>query len=46
MNSVDELTNGRGELWDFYFKMSVIEFLNRLAFYKAKGVYQRQNKNK
>jgi len=42
LNAVDNLTNGRPELWDYYFDMNIIEFLNRLAFHKAKGAHERQ----
>jgi len=40
--TVDNLTNGRPELWEFYFEMNIIEFLNRLAYQKAKGAFERQ----
>jgi len=46
LNTVDNLTNGRPELWDYYFDMNIIELLNRLDFHKAKGVYERQQQKK
>ena len=44
--TVDNLTNGRPELWEFYFNMNIIEFLNRLAYQKAKGAYERSLQQK
>jgi hypothetical protein len=40
--TVDNMTNGRPELWDWWFDLNIIEFLNRLAYHKAKGAYERQ----
>jgi len=36
------MTNGRPELWDWWFDLNIVEFLNRLAYHKAKGAYERQ----
>jgi hypothetical protein len=44
--TVDNLTNGRPELWEFYFEMNIVEFLNRLAYQKARGAYDRQQQRK
>jgi len=46
LNTIDNLTNGRPEKWDFYFNMNIIELLNRLDFHKAKGVFERQQMKK
>ena len=33
------MANDRRELWDYFFDMNIIEFLNTVAFYKDKNDY-------
>jgi hypothetical protein len=34
--TVDNLANGDGTKWDYYWKLNVVEFLNRVTFAKDK----------
>jgi hypothetical protein len=37
---LDTLSNGDGISWSFYLDMNVVEFLNRIAFTKAKKIFE------
>ena len=35
-STLDNISNGRRDKWDYYFNMNVVELLNTLSYYKAK----------
>jgi len=37
--TLDNLSNGRPEMWQHYYDMGIIEFLNLLLYYKDKEEY-------
>lgn len=38
--TLDNLTNNRRELWDYFLDMNIIEFLNTISFYKDKQQWE------
>ena len=38
---LDSLSNGDGAKWNYFLEMKVVEFLNRISYYKSKQEYER-----
>lgn len=38
--TLDNISNNDRTKWDYFLEMNVIEFLNTLAYYKEKGIWQ------
>jgi len=36
------MADGKREMWDYYFDLNIIEFLNTVAFYKDKKEHERK----
>ena len=39
---IDKMADGKREMWDYYFDLNIIEFLNTVAFYKDKTDHERK----
>ena len=43
---IDKMADGKREMWDYYFDLNIIEFLNTVAFYKDKTDHERKEQER